>query len=98
MMAVITSYSIHYTKLYDLLLDEPTSALDAGSESVLISNLEKLKEKMTIILIIHNLDRIKNADQIILMSNGKSHKISSYEELLLSPEYKALKLNQTNSN
>jgi len=81
-----------------LLLDEPTSALDAGSESVLISNLEKLKEKMTIILIIHNLDRIKNADQIILMSNGKSHKISSYEELLLSPEYKALKLNQTNSN
>lgn len=81
-----------------LLLDEPTSALDSESESILISNLEKLKEKMTIVLIIHNLDMIKNADQIILLDKGKSCKIDSYDKLLSTQEYKFLKLNKNNHN
>lgn len=81
-----------------LLLDEPTSALDSESASILISNLEKLKEKMTIVLIIHNLDMIKNADQIILLDKGKSCKIDSYDKLLSTQEYKFLKLNKNNHN
>lgn len=81
-----------------LLLDEPTASLDSSSESILISNLHKLKEKMTIVLIIHNLEMIKNADQIILMSNGRSHLIDSYDQLLSTQEYKSLKLNQNNPN
>jgi len=79
-----------------LILDEPTSALDSVSESILMSNIIKLKEKMTIILIVHNLNLIKNADQIILMNNGKSRKIDSYEQLLSTPEYESLKLTQNN--
>ena len=51
---------------------------DSASASSLISNLDKMKEKMTIILIIHNLDMIKNADQIILISNGTSQMIESF--------------------
>ena len=81
-----------------LLLDEPTSSLDSESESIFISNLNKLKEQMTIILVIHNLDMIKNADQFVLMSNGQSHKIDSYDQLLSTQEYKSLKQNQSNPN
>ena len=81
-----------------LLLDEPTSSLDSESESIFISNLDKLKEQMTIILVIHNLDMIKNADQFVLMSNGKSQKIDSYDQLLSTQEYKSLKQNHTNPN
>ncbi|MDH3618477.1 MAG: ABC transporter ATP-binding protein/permease [Nitrosopumilus sp.] len=79
-----------------LLLDEPTSSLDSVSESIFISNLDKLKEQMTIILVIHNLDMIKNANQIVLMSDGKSHDIDSYDQLLSTQEYKSLKQNQKN--
>ena len=81
-----------------LLLDEPTASLDSNSESILISNLHKLKEKMTIVLIFHNLEMIKNADQIILMINGRSLMIDSYNQLLSTQEYKSLKLNQNNPN
>lgn len=81
-----------------LLLDEPTSALDSAAASILISNLDKLKEEMTIVLVIHNLDMIKNADQIILITNGTSQTIESYEKLLSMPEYKSIKLNSNNSS
>jgi len=81
-----------------LLLDEPTSALDSPSESILISNLNKLKEKMTIVLIIHNLDVVKHADEIILMSDGTSQIIESFDKLLSTPDFKSLKLVQSNKN
>lgn len=81
-----------------LLLDEPTSSLDFESESIFISHLEKLKEQMTIILVIHNLDMIKNAEHFVLMSNGKSNEIDSYDQLLATQEYKSLKQNQSNTN
>ena len=81
-----------------LLLDEPTSSLDSTSESIFISNLDKLKEKMTIVLIIHNLDMIKNADQIILMRDGRPQTIDSYEQLLSAQDFKSLKLNQNKPN
>ncbi|MFQ5496712.1 MAG: ABC transporter ATP-binding protein [Nitrosopumilus sp.] len=81
-----------------LLLDEPTSALDAPSESILISNLNKLKEKMTIVLVIHNLDVIKHADQIILISNGHSQMMNSFDQLLSTTDFKSLKLIQNSNN
>lgn len=77
-----------------LLLDEPTSALDSNSESILISNLNKLKNTMTILLIVHNLELIKNVDQIIMVHDEKVEDVVSYEQLLASPIYKSLYLNK----
>ena len=37
---------------------------------------------------------IKNADQIILMSDGRPQTIDSYEQLLSAQDFKSLKLNQ----
>lgn len=54
-----------------LVLDEATSALDAESESKIQKSLESLKGHMTIIVIAHRLSTIRNADQVIVLDNGK---------------------------
>jgi len=77
-----------------LLLDEPSSALDSNSESILISNLNKLKNSMTILFIVHNLELIKNVDQIIMAYDGKIEDVGSYDQLCSSPLYKTIHVNQ----
>ena len=77
-----------------LLLDEPSSALDSNSESILISNLNRLKTNMTILFIVHNLELIKNVDQIIMVHDGKIENVGSYDQLLLSPSYRTICVNQ----
>ncbi len=54
-----------------LVLDEATSALDSENESNIQSSLEKLKGNMTIIVIAHRLSTIKNADQVIVLDQGR---------------------------
>jgi len=77
-----------------LLLDEPTSALDVNSESILISNLNKIKTQMTILLITHNLEMAKHVDQIILVDQGKIQKVDSYDQLQHLQAYDSLRINQ----
>ena len=54
-----------------LLLDEATSALDTESELLVHDELEKLTKGRTTIMIAHRLSTIKNADRILVMSNGQ---------------------------
>jgi ABC-type multidrug transport system fused ATPase/permease subunit len=54
-----------------LVLDEATSALDTESEAKIQEALERLKGKMTIIVIAHRLSTIRNADQVIVLEQGK---------------------------
>ncbi|XPV75740.1 MAG: ATP-binding cassette domain-containing protein [Desulfovibrio sp.] len=51
------------TKPSILILDEPTSALDEESKNTILKYLEKLKGTMTIIVVTHNMDFIKLADE-----------------------------------
>jgi len=48
-----------------LILDEPTSSLDKKTEKKIISIINNLKNKKTIILISHNIDNLKMCDKII---------------------------------
>jgi ABC-type molybdate transport system ATPase subunit len=50
------------------------------------------------VLIIHNREIIKNADQIILMSDGRPQTIDFCEQLLSTQDFKSLKLNQNKPN
>lgn len=77
-----------------LLLDEPSAALDINSESILISNLNKIKTQMTILLITHNLEMAKHVDQIILMDKGKIQKVDSYDQLQHLQANDFLRINQ----
>lgn len=54
-----------------LVLDEATSALDTENEAKIQAALERLKGKMTIIVIAHRLSTIRNADQVVVLEDGK---------------------------
>ena len=53
-----------------LILDEATSALDHESESLIQIALQKLRGKMTVIMIAHRQSTVQNADTLFVMENG----------------------------
>lgn len=69
-----------------LLLDEATSSLDARSENKIEHSLEKLMVGRTSIVIAHDMDFIKNADQIIVIDNGSVMDTGTHDELIKSNE------------
>lgn len=54
-----------------IILDEATSALDTESERHIQAALDALTENRTTFVIAHRLSTIENADQIIVMQDGK---------------------------
>lgn len=69
-----------------LVLDEPTSALDATSEQLILDAIRNLSDTgCTVIMIAHRLATIKDADNIVLMGNGKVLEQGTHDELLDRP-------------
>ncbi|CAL1329393.1 lipid A ABC transporter ATP-binding protein/permease MsbA [Candidatus Providencia siddallii] len=54
-----------------LILDEATSSLDTESERKIQSALNKLQKNRTSLIIAHRLSTIKNADEILVVQEGK---------------------------
>ena len=74
-----------------ILLDEATSALDTESESKVKFAIDNLIKNRTTIIIAHRLSTIKNADKIIVMSDGCIEDEGTHDELLTkSVTYKKL--------
>lgn len=65
-----------------LLIDEATSSIDCSSEVLIQQALSLLSKDKTIIMIAHRLNSIKNADNIIVMENGKIAEQGKHAELL----------------
>ena len=66
-----------------LLLDEATASLDIENELAVkqaIANL--LKEKKTVVMIAHTLSIVKNADQILVVADGRIAESGTHDELL----------------
>lgn len=53
-----------------LLMDEPTSALDKETKISVLSNLKKIKKKVTIICITHDQEVLKISDSIITIKKS----------------------------
>ena len=64
-----------------LILDEATSALDSESEYNFKKEIEKLKGKMTLIIVSHRLSIIKDCEKIIVINKGEIVEKGSHEEL-----------------
>lgn len=68
-----------------LILDEATSSLDNKSEQEIQSVIDKLKGKITVIIIAHRLSTVLNADKIILVDKGRIIEMGDPKVLLDNP-------------
>ncbi|EPY2285551.1 ABC transporter ATP-binding protein [Clostridium sporogenes] len=65
-----------------LILDEATSALDNATEYLIQKSLEKLSNGRTTIVVAHRLSTIKNADEIMVLTDKGIEERGTHEDLL----------------
>lgn len=65
-----------------LVLDEATSALDNMTEMQIQSALSELSEGRTTLVVAHRLSTVKNADEILVVTDGKITERGTHEELV----------------
>ena len=65
-----------------LILDEATSSVDTRTEKLIQKAMDKLMEGKTSFIIAHRLSTIRNADNIIVIEDGKIIEQGTHEELL----------------
>jgi ATP-binding cassette subfamily B protein len=65
-----------------LVLDEATSALDSRTEQAIQETLDRVAQSRTTIMIAHRLSTIVEADQIVVLDEGRVAERGTHEELL----------------
>lgn len=80
---------IHDSPIY--IFDEASSNIDVESENIIMSEIIKLAEKKTVILISHRLANVVNADYIYVMKEGQIVEEGKHNDLLKKKQtYKEL--------
>jgi ATP-binding cassette subfamily B protein len=79
-----------------LILDEATSALDSRTEAAIQQTLRKARVGRTTLIVAHRLSTVADADQILVLKQGKVVERGRHAELVaLDGEYAALWRRQT---
>jgi ATP-binding cassette subfamily B protein len=80
-----------------LILDEATSALDSRTEAAIQKTLRKARAGRTTLVVAHRLSTVADADQILVLKNGRVIEHGAHHELVarVGGEYAALWKKQT---
>lgn len=70
-----------------LILDDSLSAVDTETEEKILHNLEEHSKHITTLIVTHRISSAKNADQIIVLDQGKIIQQGTHEELLTTAGY-----------
>ena len=65
-----------------LILDDALSAVDTDTEEKILQNLKENRRGKTTILIAHRISTLQQADQILVLEDGRGAELGSHEELL----------------
>jgi ATP-binding cassette subfamily B protein len=65
-----------------LILDEPTSAIDAKAEYEIFERVQKLEKDKTVVIISHRFSTVRNADRILVLSDGKIIEEGNHQQLM----------------
>jgi ATP-binding cassette subfamily B protein len=63
-----------------LVLDEATSALDSSTEKLVIDEIERSSDDITLLMVAHRISTLKNCDKIVELSAGKIVGITTYDQ------------------
>merc|ERR1711916_162021 len=64
-----------------LLFDDCLSAVDTETEEEILSNLYRISRDKTTLIVSHRVSSVKNADQILVLENGKIIQQGAHNEL-----------------
>lgn len=64
-----------------IFFDEATNALDANNEKIIMENLEQFFKNRTVVVVAHRLSTVKNADQIVVIDQGRVRETGTHQEL-----------------
>lgn len=73
---------VFFQKSKLVILDEPTSAMDVLTEKVVMDNLFSMLRDRTLIIVVHRLQTIQNADNIIVLEKGNLAEQGNFETLI----------------
>ena len=79
-----------YHKPNVLILDEATSALDNQTEKAVMDEVNNLSKEITIILIAHRLNTVKNCDIIFKLNKGQLIDTGTFNKLLKDKDNKII--------
>ncbi len=65
-----------------MILDEPSAGLDAEAEHEVHASLRRYREGQTCLLISHRLNTVRDADRIVVLSDGRIVEQGDHEELM----------------
>lgn len=65
-----------------IFLDEATNSLDANNERAIVENLAKFYQGKTVVVVAHRLSTVRDADQIIVLHQGKVVETGNHEILI----------------
>ena len=68
-------------------MDEATSALDKITEQKIIEEIVSINNKITIIMIAHRTNTLRDFDKIYIMDKGEVFDHGSYDHLITNSEF-----------